>query len=115
MMPAAGWIFFVCVTTFIIMAVSNGSNLDDGMDGLCAGNSAIMSVALVILAYFSSHAGFADYFNIMNIPGCQELVVFGAAFVGALCKGLIYVPTSGERSFISHPMPDSMQRVIYYG
>ena len=87
---AAGWIFFVCVTTFIIMAVSNGSNLDDGMDGLCAGNSAIMSVALVILAYFSSHAGFADYFNIMNIPGCQELVVFGAAFVGALIGFLWY-------------------------
>ena len=87
---AAGWVFFVCVTTFIIMAVSNGSNLDDGMDGLCAGNSAIMSVALVILAYFSSHAGFADYFNIMNIPGCQELVVFGAAFVGALIGFLWY-------------------------
>jgi phospho-N-acetylmuramoyl-pentapeptide-transferase len=87
---AAGWIFFVCVTTFIIMAVSNGSNLDDGMDGLCAGNSAIMSVALVILAYFSSHAGFADYFNIMNIPGCQELVVFGAAFIGALIGFLWY-------------------------
>ena len=87
---AAGWVFFVCVTTFIIMAVSNGSNLNDGMDGLCAGNSAIMSVALVILAYFSSHAGFADYFNIMNIPGCQELVVFGAAFVGALIGFLWY-------------------------
>ncbi len=87
---AAGWVFFVCVTTFIIMAVSNGSNLNDGLDGLCAGDSAIMSVALVILAYFSSHAGFADYFNIMNIPGCQELVVFGAAFVGALIGFLWY-------------------------
>ena len=87
---AAGWVFFVCVTTFIIMAVSNGSNLDDGMDGLCAGNSAIMSVALVVLAYFSSHAGFASYFNIMSIPGCQELVVFGAAFVGALIGFLWY-------------------------
>ncbi len=87
---AAGWIFFVCVTTFIIMAVSNGSNLNDGMDGLCAGNSAIMCVALVILAYVSSHAGFSEYFNIMNIPGSQELVVFGAAFVGALIGFLWY-------------------------
>jgi len=87
---AAGWIFFVCVTTFIIMAVSNGSNLNDGLDGLCAGNSAIMSVALVILAYVSSHAGFSEYFNIMNIPGAQELVVFGAAFVGALIGFLWY-------------------------
>lgn len=87
---AAGWIFFVCVATFIIMAVSNGSNLNDGMDGLCAGNSAIMSVALVVLAYFSSHASFANYFNIMHIPGCEELVVFGAAFVGALIGFLWY-------------------------
>ena len=87
---ASGWIFFVFVATFIIMAVSNGSNLNDGMDGLCAGNSAIMSVALLILAYFSSHVEFANYFNIMHIPGCEELVVFGAAFVGALVGFLWY-------------------------
>lgn len=87
---AAGWIFFVCVATFIIMAVSNGSNLNDGMDGLCAGNSAIMSIALVILTYVSSHVEYAAYFNIMHIPGCEELVVFGAAFVGALIGFLWY-------------------------
>lgn len=87
---AAGWIFFVCVTTFIIMAVSNGSNLNDGMDGLCAGNSAIMGVALVVLAYFSSHVEYSKYFDIMFIPGSQELVVFGAAFVGALVGFLWY-------------------------
>lgn len=87
---AAGWIFFVCTATFIIMAVSNGSNLNDGMDGLCAGNSAIMSVALLVLAYFSSHASFASYFNIMHIPGCEELVVFGAAFIGGLVGFLWY-------------------------
>lgn len=87
---AMGWIFFVCVTTFIIMAVSNGSNLNDGMDGLCAGNSAIMSIALLVLAYFSSHVEYAQYFNIMHIPGCEELVVFGAAFVGALIGFLWY-------------------------
>ena len=87
---AAGWLFFVGVTTFIIMAVSNGSNLNDGMDGLCAGNSAIMMVALIVLAYFSSHVDFAQYFDIMHIPGCEELVVFGAAFVGALVGFLWY-------------------------
>lgn len=86
----AGWIFFVCVATFIIMAVSNGSNLNDGMDGLCAGNSAIMCVALVVLAYVSSHVEYSAYFNIMYIPGCQELVVFGAAFAGALVGFLWY-------------------------
>lgn len=86
----AGWIVFVCMTTFVIMAVSNGSNLNDGMDGLCAGNSAIMCVALGMLAYFSSHVEYAQYFNIMYIPGSQELVVFISAFVGALVGFLWY-------------------------
>lgn len=86
----AGWLFFVCVATFIIMAVSNGSNLNDGMDGLCAGNSAIMCIALGVLTYVSSHVEYANYFNIMYIPGCQELVVFCAAFVGALIGFLWY-------------------------
>lgn len=87
---AAGWVVFVCMTTFVIMAVSNGSNLNDGMDGLCAGNSAIMCVALGMLAYFSSHIEYAHYFNIMYIPGSQELVVFVSAFVGALIGFLWY-------------------------
>ena len=87
---AAGWIFFVFFTTFVIMAVSNGSNLNDGMDGMCAGNSAIMCIALGILAYVSSHIGFASYFNIMYIPSAQELVVFLCAFIGALVGFLWY-------------------------
>ena len=87
---AAGWVFFVFVTTFIVMAVSNGSNLNDGMDGLCAGNAAIMGVALGILAYVSSHIHMAAYLNIMYIPGPEELVIFICALVGALIGFLWY-------------------------
>ena len=87
---AAGWILFVLVTTFVVMAVSNGANLNDGMDGLCAGNSAIMCLALVILAYVSSHINLAAYLNIMFVPGSEELVVFLMAFVGALIGFLWY-------------------------
>lgn len=87
---AAGWIFFVLVVTFVVMAVSNGSNLNDGMDGMCAGNSAIMCVALAILAYVSSHIQMAGYLNIMFIPGSEELVIFLLAFVGALVGFLWY-------------------------
>jgi len=87
---AAGWIFFVIVTTFIVMAVSNGSNLNDGMDGMCAGNAAIMCIALGILAYVSSHVHMAAYLNIMYIPGSEELVIFICAFVGALIGFLWY-------------------------
>ena len=87
---AAGWGLFVLVTIFIVMAVSNGANLNDGMDGMCAGNSAIMCFALAILAYVSSHTQFAAYLNIMYVPGSEELVVFLMAFVGALIGFLWY-------------------------
>ncbi len=87
---AAGWILFVIMTILVVTAVSNGANLNDGMDGMCAGNSAIIGVALGILAYVSSHIEFASYLNIMYIPGSQELVVFLCAFVGALVGFLWY-------------------------
>ena len=87
---AAGWILFVLVTTFIVMAVSNGSNLNDGMDGMCAGNSAIMMLTLGILAYVSSHTALASYLNIMYIPGSEELVIFSLAFMGGLIGFLWY-------------------------
>lgn len=80
----AGWIFFVLLTVFVVAAVSNGANLNDGMDGMCAGNSAIIGIALIVLSYVSGNVVFADYFDVMYIPGTEELVVFLAAFVGAL-------------------------------
>lgn len=80
----AGWIFFVLLTIFVVAAVSNGANLNDGMDGMCAGNSAIIGVALIVLAYTSGSTIWADYFDVMYIPGSEELVVFLGAFVGAL-------------------------------
>ncbi len=87
---ACGWILFVLVTTFVIAAVSNGANLNDGMDGMCAGNSAIIGVTLGILAYVSGHVQFASYLNVMYIPGTEEVLVFLCAFVGALVGFLWY-------------------------
>ena len=87
---AAGWILFVIMTILVVTAVSNGANLNDGMDGMCAGNSAIIGVAIGILAYVSSHMQFAAYLNIMYIPQSEELVVFMCAFVGALIGFLWY-------------------------
>ncbi len=87
--PAA-WILFVIVVIFIVTAVSNGANLTDGLDGLAAGNSAIIGATLGILAYVSGHMEFASYLNIMFIPGSQELVIFAAAFIGSLIGFLWY-------------------------
>jgi phospho-N-acetylmuramoyl-pentapeptide-transferase len=78
------WVFLVLLTVFIVAAVSNGSNLNDGMDGMASGNSAIIGITLLILAYISSNAVIASHLNLMYIPGSEELVVFLAAFVGAL-------------------------------
>jgi phospho-N-acetylmuramoyl-pentapeptide-transferase len=86
---AVTWIIFVLITIFIVTAVSNGANLTDGLDGLAAGSSAIIGVALGILAYVSSHLEFAAYLNIMYIPGCEELAVFASAFIGA-CIGFLW-------------------------
>ena len=87
---AGGWVLFVLMTIFVVTAVSNGANLNDGMDGMCAGNSAIIGVALGILAYVSSHIGYASYFDIMYIPHSEELVVFLCAFIGAMVGFLWY-------------------------
>jgi phospho-N-acetylmuramoyl-pentapeptide-transferase len=87
---AAGWILFVVMTIIVVTAVSNGANLNDGMDGMCAGISSIIGVALGILAYVSSHYEYAAYLNIMYIPNSQELVVFFCAFIGALIGFLWY-------------------------
>ena len=87
---AAGWMLCGIMTILVVTAVSNGANLNDGMDGMCAGNSAIIGVALGILAYVSSHLQFAAYLNIMYIPQSEELVVFMCAFIGALIGFLWY-------------------------
>lgn len=86
----AVWCLFVLVVIFIVTAVSNGANLTDGLDGLAAGSSAIIGATLGILAYVSGHIQFAEYLNIMFIPGSHELVVFAAAFLGALTGFLWY-------------------------
>ena len=86
----AGWIIFIFVTILVVTAVSNGANLTDGLDGLATGSSAIIGIALAILAYLSGHIAYASYLNIMYIPGTEELVVFSCAFIGATIGFLWY-------------------------
>ncbi len=85
-----GWLVFVLVVVIVVTAVSNGANLTDGIDGLCAGTSAIIVVALLIMAYLGGNIIYSSYLNIMYIPGSSELVVFAAAFIGALVGFLWY-------------------------
>ena len=85
-----GWLVFVVVVIIVVTAVSNGANLTDGLDGLCAGTSAIIGVALAIMAYLGGNVIYSGYLNIMYIPGSEELVVYAAAFIGALIGFLWY-------------------------
>ena len=84
------WILFIIVTILVVAATSNGANLTDGLDGLCAGTSAIICVALAIMAYLGGNIIYSHYLNIMYIPGSEELVVFMSAFIGALIGFLWY-------------------------
>ena len=84
------WVFFVIVVIFIITAVSNGANLTDGIDGLAAGSSAIIVLALAIFAWVSGNIIFADYLNVMYIPNSGEMTIFISAFVGGLVGFLWY-------------------------
>lgn len=85
-----GWILFVLVTIFVVTATSNGANLTDGLDGLATGTSAIIGTALAIMAYLGANIIYSSYLNIMYIPGSEELVVYMAAFIGALIGFLWY-------------------------
>ena len=78
------WVVFIPIVIFILTAVSNGANLTDGIDGLAAGSSAIMVLALGLFAWVSGNLIFSDYLNIMYIPNVGEVVIFVAAFSGAL-------------------------------
>ena len=85
-----GWILFVAVVIVAVTATSNGANLTDGLDGLCAGVSAVICVALAIMAYLGGNIIYSTYLNIMYIPDSSELVVFISALIGALIGFLWY-------------------------
>lgn len=86
----AGWLLFVLVVIVAVTAVSNGANLTDGLDGLCAGTSAIIGSSLAVMAYLGGNVIYSGYLDIMYIPGSEELVVYAAAFIGALVGFLWY-------------------------
>ena len=86
----AAWLLYILMAIFVVTAVSNGANLTDGLDGLATGVSVPIVAVLGVLAYLSGHIVYADYLNIMYIPGSGELVVFAAAFIGALIGFLWY-------------------------
>ena len=84
------WLIYIPIVILIITAMSNGANMTDGIDGLAAGTSAIIGVAIAVFAFVSGNQFFADYLNVMYIPDSGEIVIFSAAFVGASVGFLWY-------------------------
>ncbi|MDQ3016308.1 MAG: phospho-N-acetylmuramoyl-pentapeptide-transferase [Bacteroidota bacterium] len=93
------WIIFIPITIIIVTGVSNGSNLTDGLDGLATGVSAIIALALAILAYVSGNTIIADYLNILYIPYSGELVIFSGCFLGA-CIGFLWYNSYPAKVFM---------------
>jgi phospho-N-acetylmuramoyl-pentapeptide-transferase len=104
-------IFYIIIATFIITAVSNGANITDGIDGLAAGVSAIIGGCLGIFAYVSGNIIWADYLNIMYIPGTSEIVIFCTAFVGA-CIGFLWYNSYPAQVFMGDTGSLSLGGVI---
>ena len=84
------WGIYMIMIILVVLGCSNGTNLTDGMDGLATGTSAIVGVAIGVIAWLSGDVLNANYLNIMHIPGSGEVAIYMAAFVGALLGFLWY-------------------------
>ena len=93
------WIVFIPIIVIIVISVSNGANITDGLDGLATGTSAIIGITLAIFAYLSGNLVFSDYLNILYIPNSSELVIFISSFVGA-CIGFLWYNSYPAKVFM---------------
>jgi len=93
------WVVFIPIIVIIVISVSNGANLTDGLDGLATGTSAIIGITLAIFAYLSGNLVFSDYLNILYIPNSSELVIFISSFVGA-CIGFLWYNSFPAKVFM---------------
>ena len=96
---ALGWVIYIPVVIFVITAVSNATNLTDGLDGLAAGTSAIAGLILGIFAYVSGRTDFSSFLDIIYLPGSGELTIFCASLVGA-CMGFLWYNTHPASVFM---------------
>ncbi|MGB0346083.1 MAG: phospho-N-acetylmuramoyl-pentapeptide-transferase [Balneolaceae bacterium] len=94
-----GWVIYLPVAVFVITAVSNATNLTDGLDGLASGISAICGFVFAIFAYVSGRVDFSGFLDIMYLPGAGELTIFCAALIGA-CMGFLWYNTNPASVFM---------------
>ena len=105
------WILYIFIVIFLVTAISNGTNLTDGLDGLATGICAIVGLTLAVLAYLSGNVIYSDYLNIMFIPNSGELVIFCIAFFGA-CIGFLWYNTYPAQVFMGDTGSLSLGAII---
>ena len=76
-------IFFIFFSVFVIIGTSNAVNLTDGLDGLAIMPSVMVAGGLGIIAYISGNIIFAEYLNIVYLPGTEELLIICGTIIGA--------------------------------
>jgi phospho-N-acetylmuramoyl-pentapeptide-transferase len=84
------FIFFLAFLVFVVVGSSNAVNLTDGLDGLAIGLTIIAAGAMTVLTYASGHAQFANYLDLVRLPGASELTIFCGAMTGAALGFLWY-------------------------
>lgn len=76
-------LFYIPMVVVVITATSNAVNLTDGLDGLAIGLVCIAAIAWAGISYMTGHSNFAEYLDILYIPGAGELTIYCAALIGA--------------------------------
>ncbi|MEO1022457.1 MAG: phospho-N-acetylmuramoyl-pentapeptide-transferase [Bacteroidota bacterium] len=94
-----GWVIYLPVAVFIITAVSNATNLTDGLDGLASGISIVCGFVFAIFAYVSGRFDYSEFLNILFLPGAGELTIFCASLIGA-CMGFLWYNTNPASVFM---------------
>ncbi|CAL9561224.1 Phospho-N-acetylmuramoyl-pentapeptide-transferase [Streptomyces sp. enrichment culture] len=104
-----GWsigpVLFVVWALFMILAMSNGVNLTDGLDGLATGASVLVFGAYTFIGVWQFQESCANAQTLTNPGACYEvrdpldLAVVSAALMGA-CLGFLWWNTSPAKIFM---------------
>ncbi|GLF94184.1 phospho-N-acetylmuramoyl-pentapeptide-transferase [Streptomyces yaizuensis] len=104
-----GWtigpVLFVVWALFMILAMSNGVNLTDGLDGLATGASVMVFGAYTFIGLWQFQESCASAGDLINPAACFEvrdpldLAVVASALMGA-CFGFLWWNTSPAKIFM---------------
>lgn len=78
-----GAVAFIALSYLVLVGSSNAVNLTDGLDGLAIMPVVLVAGGLMVFAYVSGSANYAQHLHMPHIAGAMEMAVFAAAIAGA--------------------------------